>query len=56
MFLVVGAEKVRPAVERMSMARAAAVARELRRLGVAADQITTAAAIGGSARVFVMVQ
>ncbi len=29
----------------MSMARAAAVASELKRLGVAADQITTASAI-----------
>ena len=39
------AGNVKPDIERMSMARAAAVASELKRLGVAADQITTASAI-----------
>ena len=42
--LLPAAGNVKPEIERMSMARAAAVASELKRLGVAADQITTASA------------
>ncbi len=56
MFVLLAADKVKPAIERMSMARAATVASELKRLGVAADQITTASTIGGSPRVRVTVQ
>ena len=50
------ADQIEPSIDRMSRARAAAVARELRRLGVAADQISTSAAIGGGQRVIVTVQ
>jgi outer membrane protein OmpA-like peptidoglycan-associated protein len=56
MFLLLTADKVRPAVERIAMARATAVASELKRLGVALDQITTVSVIGGSQRVRVTVQ
>jgi hypothetical protein len=56
MFVLLGADEVKPAVERLSKARAATVAKELQRLGIATDQITTATAIGGSPGVFVTVQ
>ena len=46
MSLLPAAGNVKPDIERMSMARAAAVASELKRLGVDADQITTASVIG----------
>jgi outer membrane protein OmpA-like peptidoglycan-associated protein len=48
--------KVRPAIQKMSMARASAVARELKRLGVGPGQIKTAASIGGGRRVLVTAQ
>jgi hypothetical protein len=56
MFPLPSAHEVKPDVERRSMARAAAVARELESLGVAADRITTATSIGGRQRVLVTAQ